>query len=330
MKKGLKQIVSILLCLVMLLTNVQLTYADVTTGSSISMQNVEEVGSTVTISLKDFLDSTIIDFRYKYKYKIKKSDFKEFFDKKFFNYALADRIKCEDSNDGIDGYLPKDYVDKNADKYYFRFIDSDDSIKYIFGEPCQDDMNYLLFDFSDVKAIFMSNLNTEQTSSMVHDYSNYSYTNCYRYARDTIGIELPHGYDLENKTQHVNKKQDVDYGNENAFLDTLNIKIVGYESLNKNDIIDNNTAFICTYFDGQNINSDYSKDVLIRLLDENNNVIENKGCSIKPIGKTVYKSSGYNFPYLLISFDDSDKGEENKDNRRVFLSEVVFVIDNEP
>ena len=33
MKKGLKQIVSILLCLVMLLTNVQITYADVTTGS---------------------------------------------------------------------------------------------------------------------------------------------------------------------------------------------------------------------------------------------------------------------------------------------------------
>ena len=33
---------------------------------------------------------------------------------------------------------------------------------------------------------------------------------------------------------------------------------------------------------------------------------------------------------FLISFDDSDKGEENKDNRSVFLSEVVFVIDNEP
>lgn len=302
MKKGLKQIVSILLCLVMLLTNVQITYAD-----------VEEVGSTVTISLKDFLDSTIIDFRYKHKYKIKKSDFKEFFDKKFFNYSYAENIKCEDSKDGVNGYLPKDYVDKNADKYYFRFIDSDDSIKYIFGEPCQDDMDYLLFDFSDVKAIFMSNLNTEQTSATVHNYSDYYYSDFYRYARDTIGIELPHGYDLENKTNWVNKKQDVDYGNESAFLDTLKTKIVGYKSLNKNDIIDKNTAFICTYFDGKDINGDdikdsylkENKDVLIRLIDENNNVIENKGCSIKPIGKTVHKSSGYNFPYLLISFDDS-------------------------
>lgn len=310
MKKGLKQIVCIFLCFVMMLTNIQLTYADVNTGSSISMQNLEdEVGSTITISLRDFLDSTIIDFRYKHKYKIKKSDFKEFFDENLFHCkptdSHTDKIKCEHPSDGINGYVPLDDV-ANADKYYFRFIDSDDSIKYIFGEPCQDDIDYLLFDFSGVKAIFMSNLNTEQTSSTVQDYDKYSCYDCYMYTNDRIGFELPHGYDLENKTNGVNKKQDVDYGKENAFLDTLKTKIVGYKQINKNDIIDKNTAFICTYF-GCRVNSDswHDKDILIRLLDENNNVIETKGCSIKPIGKTVEKDYSYYYPYLLISFDDS-------------------------
>lgn len=264
------------------------------------------LGITKTVTLEELLDRTYSQSNYdsvshewypdaidlRYKYRIKKSELEDFFDRNFWNNnRIVSLIDFADND--VDIYETyhdsKKKVDLKKDDYFnFSFYLKNQDAKTISESIATEDAtdsSYLIFSFENIDGIFADKNYTIAVNSKEHSIGLYL-----KAVKNSCG-GIP--YKLEDESE---------FGNKYAFLDSPNTKVIS-SKLYSGQVIENNTAVV-TGLDSKELGTTSSNWITkFNILNPKNNKDNANCCSLVRIWPS---GSGICDAYVL-GFNDTYK-----------------------